>query len=55
LYAPLSNDDRSVENIYQIIAENNMDDLLNEKMFGSLFGMYEKIIVSEKSYSKNAS
>jgi 5'-3' exonuclease len=55
LYAPLSNDDRSVENIYQIIEENNMDDLLNEKIFGSLFGMYEKIIVSEKSYSKNAS
>ena len=54
LYAPLSNDDRSVENIYQIIEENNMDDLLNEKIFGSLFGMYEKIIVSEKKFSEKS-
>lgn len=54
LYTPLSNDDRSVENIYQIIAENNMDDLLNEKMFGSLFGMFERVIKAEKKFSEKS-
>ena len=52
MYAPLSTDDRSIENVYNIISENGMSEILNEKTFGSLFGMYERIMKSEKKYAK---
>ena len=52
MYAPLSDDDRDIKNIYEIIEENEMSDMLDEKKFGSLFGMYERIIKSEKEYAK---
>lgn len=52
MYAPLSDEDRDIKNIYQIITENEMDDMLNEDKFGSLFGMYERVIVKEKEYTK---
>ena len=52
LYAPMSDEDRSIDNIYNIISENGMNDLLNEKVFGNLFGMFERIIKSEKEYGK---
>ena len=56
MYAPLGDDDRDIKNIYQIISDNGMNDLLDEKKFGSLFGCFERIIKSEKEYSKkNAS
>ena len=56
MYAPLGDDDRDIKNIYQIISNNGMNDLLDEKKFGSLFGCFERIIKSEKEYSKkNAS
>jgi hypothetical protein len=29
-----------------------MNDLLDEKIFGNLFGMFERIIKSEKEYAK---
>ena len=52
LYAPMSDEDRSIDNIYNIISENGMNDLLDEKIFGNLFGMFERIIKSEKEYGK---
>lgn len=56
MYAPLGDDDRDIKNIYQIISDNGMNDLLDEKKFGSLFGCFERTIKSEKEYSKkNAS
>ena len=56
MYAPLGDDDRDIKNIYQIISNNGMNDLLDEKKFGSLFGCFERTIKSEKEYSKkNAS
>ena len=56
MYAPLGDDERDIKNIYQIISDNGMNDLLDEKKFGSLFGCFERIIKSEKEYSKkNAS
>ena len=56
MYAPLGDDDRDIKNIYQIISDNGMNDLLDEKKFGSLFGCFERVIKSEKEYSKkNAS
>lgn len=51
MYAPLSNDDRSIKNIYSIIEENGMVDMLEESKFGSIFGMYERIIKMEQKKS----
>lgn len=54
MYAPLNTDDRDIKNIYNIIVENGMSDLTDEKVFGNLFGYFEKIIKTEKEFSKNA-
>jgi 5'-3' exonuclease len=55
MYAPLGNEDRDIKNVYTIIKENGMNDMLDESKFGTLFGMYERIIKMEKEYfSKNA-
>ena len=55
MYAPLGDDDRNINNVYNIIVENGMSDLTNEKVFGSLFGFFERIIKTEKTYFlKNA-
>lgn len=55
MYAPMNCDGRDIKNVYDIIIENGMDDLTNEKVFGSLFGFFEKIIKTEKKYFlKNA-
>lgn len=52
MYAPLNNEDRDIKNVYEIIMENGMDDLTNEKVFGNLFGYFEHIMKTEKEYSK---
>lgn len=52
MYAPLGDDDRNIKNIYQIVQDNGMNDLLDEKKFGSIFGMYERIIKTERSYGQ---
>ena len=55
MYAPLGDDDRNINNVYNIIVENGMSDLTNEKVFGNLFGFFERIIKTEKEYFlKNA-
>lgn len=55
MYAPLGDDDRNINNVYNIIIENGMSDLTNEKVFGNLFGFFERIIKTEKTYFlKNA-
>lgn len=55
MYAPLGDDDRNINNVYNIIVENGMSDLTNEKVFGNLFGFFERIIKTEKTYFlKNA-
>jgi len=50
MYAPMNVEDRDIKNIYEIIEGNGMSDLLDETKFGSLFGLYERIIVMEKEY-----
>jgi hypothetical protein len=40
------------KNIYDIITQNGMNDLTNEKVFGDLFGYFERIIKTEKNYAK---
>ena len=54
LHAPLSSEDRSIENIYKIISDNGMDDMLDEKIFGSLFGMFERVIKAERKFSEKS-
>ena len=55
MYAPLGDEDRDIKNVYTIIKENGMNDMLDETKFGALFGMYERIIKMEKEYSKKDS
>jgi len=50
MYAPINCDDRDIKNIYEIITDNDMSDLTNENVFGSLFGFFERIIKMEKGY-----
>jgi 5'-3' exonuclease len=55
MHAPLGDDDRNINNVYDIISKNGMNDLMNEKIFGSVFGFFERIIKMEKKYfEKNA-
>jgi hypothetical protein len=55
MYAPLGDEDRDIKNVYDIIISNGMSDLTNEKVFGNLFGYFERIIKTEKEYSKKSS
>lgn len=52
MYAPMDIDGRNIKNVYGIISENGMNDILNENAFGSLFGSFERIIKMETEYSK---
>lgn len=50
MYAPIDPSERDIKNVYRIIQENGMNDLLDETKFGSLFGSFERIIKNEKKY-----
>lgn len=53
MYAPLDPEGRDLTNIYQIIQDNEMTDMLDEKKFGNLFSAFYKLIDTEKKYFKN--
>lgn len=53
MYAPLDVDDRTFKNVYGIIQENNMVDLLDDTKFSSFFSSFSKHIDNEIKYSKN--
>lgn len=53
MHAPLDPEGRDLKNIYQIIQENEMNDMLDEKKFGNLFAAFYKLIDTEKKYFKN--
>lgn len=53
--APIDPDGRQTTNVYKIIQQNSMNLLLDENKFGSLFGMFERLISSEKKYFKKSS
>ena len=55
LYAPLSSDGRDMSNVYSIISENKLHELSNERTFGNLFGMFNRIMTMEKKYSDKKS
>ena len=49
--APLDPSGRDYKEIYEIIVENGMSELLNESKFGSFFSDFNKLIDNEKKYS----
>lgn len=52
--APIDPEGRQTTNVYKIIQQNSMNLLLDENKFGSLFGMFERLISSEKKlYEKS--
>ena len=54
MYAPLNDEGRDIKNVYEIISKNSMYDLMNEKIFGNVFGFFERIIKMEKNYFKKS-
>ena len=52
MYAPLDPEGREMSNVYSIIKENGMSEILDEKKFGSLFGAFERLIKMEKTFFK---
>ena len=54
MYAPLNDEDRDIKNVYEIISKNGMNDLMNEKIFGSVFCFFERIIKMEQKFSKKS-
>lgn len=52
MYAPLDPTGRDLKNLYTIIVNNEMNDMLDEKKFSGIFSSFNKIIEMEKKYSK---
>ena len=52
MYAPLDPEGRDLKNLYMIIHENEMNDMLDENKFGNLFSAFNKLIDTEKKYFK---
>lgn len=50
MYSPLDPDGRDYKNLYSIIQENEMIDMLSEEKFGNLFSAFHKLINFEKKY-----
>ena len=48
LYAPMDTNDRNIKNVYSIIYENGMNDLIDEEKFGNTFSPYSRIIMMEQ-------
>ena len=49
-YAPLDINDRDISNVYRIIQDNNLTDLLDENRFTSFFSPYVVHMTIEKKY-----
>lgn len=53
LYVPIDTSDRDIKNVYGIIYENGMNDLIDEEKFGNTFSPYGRIIMMEKRRYEN--
>ncbi len=53
MYAPLDIDNRNFKNLYSIICENNIIELLDEEKFSNFFASFYGLINNEKKYSQN--
>lgn len=49
-YAPLDPEGRDYKNLYQIIVENDIQDLLDSDKFGNFFSSFGRLIENEKKY-----
>jgi 5'-3' exonuclease len=47
MYAPLDPEGRSIENLYNIIKDNDIDDLKNESIFSNFFTEYMNVVNKE--------
>lgn len=52
MYAPLDPDGRSLSNLYSIINENEMRELMDESKFGEFFSSFYKLMDNEKKFGK---
>lgn len=48
LYVPIDTSERDIKNVYNIVYENGMNDLVDEEKFGNTFSPYGRIIMMEK-------
>ena len=53
MYAPLDEEGRSLSNLYAIINENKMMELIDETKFGNFFSGFYKLMDNEKKFAKN--
>lgn len=53
LYVPIDTSERDIKNVYNIIYENGMNDLVDEEKFGNTFSPYGRIIMMEKRRYEN--
>ena len=54
MYSPLDVSDRSIKNVYEIIGQYKVNDLMNESKFGEIFAPYGRIIKMEnKRYAES--
>jgi len=52
IHAPLDPSGRNIQNLYNIIKENNITELIEESKFGEFFSSFYKLIDNEKKYAK---
>lgn len=52
-YAPLDPTDRNLENVYKMIIDNKMTDLLKEDSFSTFFSSFAKVKQMEMEYAKH--
>lgn len=47
-YAPFDTDERSIKNVYRIVTENKVNDILDERRFGDILAPFTRIIEMER-------
>ena len=52
LYAPIDTSDRSIKNVYAIVKENKINEILDEDKFGNMLSPYGRIIMMENKRFK---
>ena len=52
MHAPLDPEGRSLTNVFSIVKENGMVELIDETKFGNFFSSFYKLIDNEKKYGK---
>lgn len=53
MYGIMDTSDRDIKNVYKIINEANLTELMNENKFSNIFSPYSRIIMMEKKRFKN--